>query len=476
MFKKISINTLLSSAGRVVGIIVSFITVRLIAENLGVEGFGNYSTIFAYLLAIQAFADFGLNTLLTRELSQHHKNQHNRIFSEFFTTRLILVVLTLIIGCLAIFLFPYEENIKIGVLIGSFTIVSMSLSQIFLGVFQYNLTVYKFAIAELLGRALHLILIIILVAVDANFYWYVFVFGLALLAVFFSSFLFIRREISIRIKINTPRIKNILKNSFPIAVSIILTILYFRSDTIMLSIMDGAKATGYYNAAYKVLESFIFFPAMLIGIFLPIMSRKAKEGVSELSGILSFLLNVLVLFSIPTVVGGILLSSSIISIIGGSEFLPATRALQILFIAIGIISISTVFSNAVIVLNIQRKAVFIYGIGFVFNIIANLILIPMYSYNGAAYATLLTEFMILASLMYIIYKNARFKPSMRITLSSVFASSIMGYAIFKNIGSLEEPVSIVSTILLTIVGSVIYVSLLSFLAPYIHQQYNKIKI
>lgn len=115
MFKKIGINTLLSSTGRVIGIIVSFITIRLIAENLGVEGFGNYSTIFAYLLAIQAFADFGLNTLLTRELSQHNKNQHNRIFSEFFTTRLILVIATIIIGCLAIFLFPYGDNIKIGV-------------------------------------------------------------------------------------------------------------------------------------------------------------------------------------------------------------------------------------------------------------------------------------------------------------------------------------------------------------------------
>ena len=227
MFKKISINTISSSLGRIIGIIVSFITIRLIAGTLGVEGFGNYSTIFAYLLAIQAFADFGLNTLLTRELSQHNKNQHNRIFSEFFTTRLILVVITIIIGCLAIFLFPYEENIKIGVLIGAFAIVSMSLSQIFLGVFQFNLTVYKFAIAELLGRIVHLLLIVALVVLNAEFYWYILVFGIALLTVFLSSLLFIRKEIKIRIKIDIPRIKNILKNSFPIAISIILNYFIF---------------------------------------------------------------------------------------------------------------------------------------------------------------------------------------------------------------------------------------------------------
>lgn len=321
-----------------------------------------------------------------------------------------------------------------------------------------------------------MILVITLVAIDADFYWYIFVFGLAILAVFLSSFLFIRKEISIRIKINIPRIKNILKNSFPIAVSIILTILYFRSDTIMLSIMDGAKATGYYNAAYKVLESFIFFPAMLVGLFLPTMSRKAKEGFSELGKILSFLLNVLILLSIPVVVGGVLLSSSIINIIGGAEFLPATRALQILFLAIGIISISTIFGNAIIVLNIQKKAMIIYGAGFIFNIIANLLLIPRYSYNGAAYATLLTEFIIALLLMYIVYKNAKFKPSARIIALSITAASIMGYSIFKNIGSFDEPISILSTILLTIVGSTIYMSLLSFLLPYMHKQYAKIKL
>ena len=244
----------------------------------------------------------------------------------------------------------------------------------------------------------------------------------------------------------------------------------------MLSIMDGARSTGYYNVAYKVLESFIFFPAMLVGLFLPIMSRKAKEGILELRKIISFLINIIILFSIPTVVGGILLSSSIINIIGGIEFLPATTTLQILFVAIGIISISTIFSSAVIVLNIQKKAVKIYGIGFIFNIIANLILIPKYSYNGAAYATLVTEIIIAIALIYIIYKNTKFTPSIKIISLSVFASLVMGYFVFTSLDPIKTPVSILSTIIITILGSIIYLSIVSFLLPYIYTQYNKIKI
>ena len=476
MFRRISINTIASFTGRILGIVVSLVTIGLITRSLGAENFGNYSTIFAYLLSIQSFADFGLNTLLTRELAQHNKNQHNRIFAEFFTTRLILIVVMILIGCTAIFLFPYEETVKMGVVIGSFAILSMSLSQIFLGVFQTNLTVYKFSIAELIGRLSHLVLVITLIVMGLGFYWYIAVFGIAVFIVFIISLFFTRKEIAVRIKINKPRIKSILKTSLPIATSIVLTILYFRSDTIMLSIIKGAESTGYYNAAYKVLESFIFFPAMFIGLFLPIMSKKAKEGAKEFSKVVSFLLNIVILFSIPVVVGGVLLSSSIINIIGGSEFLPATTTLQILFIAIGIISISTIFSNAVIVLNIQKQAVKIYAVGFIFNIIANLIMIPRFSYNGAAYSTLVTEFMVAIALIYIVYKSSKFKVSPTIVALSIISSIAMGYVVFSTINPIKIPISPLTTIGITFIGTIVYLSIVSTSIPKIYNQYKQIRI
>ena len=105
LFQKITLNTLASFVGRVIGSILALVSIGLITRALGREGFGEYSTVIAYLATFQILADLGLYSLLTREISQRPGEEKNLV-SLFFTLRLIAAAFFLPAIRRAIFLRP----------------------------------------------------------------------------------------------------------------------------------------------------------------------------------------------------------------------------------------------------------------------------------------------------------------------------------------------------------------------------------
>ncbi|NWG32634.1 MAG: oligosaccharide flippase family protein, partial [Rhodocyclaceae bacterium] len=51
------------------GFPLNFVLTLLLARYLGVEGFGNYSFVMAFVLVFQLIADAGLSNILIREIA-----------------------------------------------------------------------------------------------------------------------------------------------------------------------------------------------------------------------------------------------------------------------------------------------------------------------------------------------------------------------------------------------------------------------
>ncbi len=74
-----------------------------------------------------------------------------------------------------------------------------------------------------------------------------------------------RRWVHLTVTIDFPFWRSFLKESAPIGITAIVTFLYFKCDTILLSFLQNQHDVGIYGAAYKIIETIIFFPAMIIG-------------------------------------------------------------------------------------------------------------------------------------------------------------------------------------------------------------------
>lgn len=460
--KKVAINTFASYAGRVAGSAFALISVGFITRALGREGFGEYSTIVAYLATAQILADLGLYSLLTREISQKPE-QERELLSYFFTLRLTAAVIFLAAAVVFVWALPYSGAVRAGIAMSAVAFLFLSLAQILASVFQKYVQVYKAAIAEFAGRAIQLGVVVFFFVAHPSLLGFLIALVAGSLVIFLVNVFFAYRLVPFYLAVSLSKWRNIIKTAWPIAASIVFTLLYFRADTIMLSLMRGQEDVGVYNIAYKVLESLIFFPAVFVGLMLPIMSRYVQESRAQTSKLLGRLTDIITVFTLPMAVGGILLSSSIVNAIGGSEFLISTATLQVLFIAIAVISYGTLFGNATIALNLQKKALWIYACGFFINFISNLFVIPRYTYLGAAWTTVGTEIFVTFFLTALVWRSAPFNVSFIIIAKAALATVLMGVAVWSAARTLDAPLHILELIAVVFLSAGLYFFILRFL-------------
>jgi len=138
----------------------------------------------------------------------------------------------------------------------------------------------------------------------------------------------------------------------------------------------------------------------------------------------------LIIFIVPLIIGLLILALPIVVLIGGKEFSGSASVLQILSLAIGLIFLGNLFGRAIIALDKQKAGAWIYFGGMVFNILANLIFIPKYSYFGAAMTTVFTELLVTILMLILIWKTILYFPSFKIIFKALFAGLTMGAVIY----------------------------------------------
>jgi O-antigen/teichoic acid export membrane protein len=432
--KKLALNSIIQIFGKFVMIGVGFVSIRILTEFLGVDGFGAYITITNYLIIATVLAEFGFNALLTTEIAGKDEKKVAHIVNNLFTLRLLMAIL--VIGVLAsttVWLIPsYSREIKILVALGSIGAIGASLSQVLVGVFQTKLRTDKITIGDFLARITLMLGVLALAFLgQVNLFWVMVWYSASgiVQVIFMISATY--KYYSIRLSIDWQYWKQIFKKALPLFIIITFNLIYYRIDTIMLSIMKDQTAVGLYGASYKILEILIALPGMFMGLLLPLFTKYYIQDKTRFKHIFQQSFNILISIAVPLSVAGILLSSKILELIAGQEFLPATSTLQILFIGIGFIFLGNLMGHILIGASLQNKSMYIAIIGAVFNVGLNLYLIPRYSYLGAATATAITEGLVLFSYIYLVKKHINYFPKFQfIHLISILATILMGLAIY----------------------------------------------
>ena len=423
--KKIALNTFVSAGARVIGLALSLIFIGLLTRYLGQSGFGQYSTILAFLYIFIVISDLGLYSICVRDISRPQADEV-KIASTAFSIRMIAGFFVFLTAPLIALFFPYVFEVKVGILIGSFGFWLMSSQQVLMGIFQKNLRMDKVAIAELAGRLAQLFFIIFVINQDLGFLWVVVAFISGALVNFLLVFSFAKKYIKLKINFDLVYWKGFLKESLPLGVASILTMLYFKLDTVMLSVLKDQADVGIYGLAYRILESLLFFPAMFVGLVMPLMSKYVLTDKKKFKKITQKTLDLVLVSAIILITTTWLLSEKIILLISGPDFILSAEVLNILIIATGIIFIAVLLSNMIIVLKKQKSLMYIYGVAALFNVVANLILIPKYSYYGAALTTVITEFIVVALMVWILFKTLHYLPSFWVVFKCLIAALVSG--------------------------------------------------
>ncbi|MBW3653223.1 MAG: polysaccharide biosynthesis C-terminal domain-containing protein, partial [Actinobacteria bacterium] len=116
----------------------------------------------------------------------------------------------------------------------------------------------------------------------------------------------------------------------------------------------------------------------------------SRAGHRGLSGLLGLLL-LLGLLALPAAVGTVLLAQPLVSLLVGSGYEEAVTPLRILSVAVLFSFVNPLFTNILVAADLQRRMLWATLVAIVVNVGLNLVLIPAYTYNGAAAATVASE-------------------------------------------------------------------------------------
>ncbi len=433
--RKIAYNTIISTGARLLGVALSLVTIGIIARYLGKDGFGSYSLILAFLYTFDSLADLGLYSLMVREISQSEVDE-KKVVSNIFTIRIVALLVFLIIASLIVWVFPYSDQVKNGTMFAAISFLFLSMGQVLMGIFQKYLRTDKSAIADIVGRIAQFALVIVVMKLGFGFYGVIFSLIIGCLINFLFLFVFARHYVKFSLEFDFVYWKKLIKATIPIAASIVLTLIYFKIDSIFLSIpainnnsLNPMSDVGIYGIAYKILEGLIFFPAMFVGLIMPLLSASAFNDKERFKKIFQKTLDILFVFIVPLIIGILMLSTQIVVLIGGKDFSASAGPLNVLAIAIGFIFLGNLFGNSIIALNKQKMGAWIYFTGMIFNIVTNLIFIPRYRYLGAAWTTTITELLVTGLMLALIYKTIKYFPKLNIW-KPLIAGGIMAGFIF----------------------------------------------
>jgi len=456
--RKVAHNTIIQITGKAVSVLLGLITIAAMTRYLGKVGFGEFTTITAFLQVTIVFIDMGLALMMVQMISKLNvisktsdtkippslvgggteggvKEQpitEKKLINNFFSLRFVSSLTLLAIATLIAFLIPsYSRIIKLGIAFTTISFLFSSLTGLLTGIFQKNLHMERVAIADVTGRLLLTGFTFLAIYSGWGLFALLFAVILGNLLNFLALFYFSRKFVKIHFQIDLNVWKKILKKTWPIAISIAFNLVYFKADTIILSLFRPQAEVGIYGATYRVLEIAIMFPIMFINLILPFLTRTwAEKNYEKFTSVLQKSFDFLILTAVPMVAATLILGTPIMTAVAGQEFAEAGPIVKILIIATAIIFVGGLFAHTIVAIDKQKQMLKYYILAAIVGLTGYLILIPRYSYFGAAYMTIAAELIIAIAAFVIVTRTTKIIPNPQIIWKSILASLVMSIPLY----------------------------------------------
>ncbi len=406
---QLSRNTILQIAGKVVSTIIGLIVIGLLTRSLGTDQFGYYTTALAYVQVFGVLVDMGLYIVLVKKMAAEPERR-DAWASTAFTLRLYTALGFLILAPLTVLLTNYPGEVKAAVAIATFSIFAVTMNQVLVGIFQWSLRMDRVAIAEIIGRVVLLGGTLLAVANQASVRTVMVAVALGSLVNAAMSFWFSRTFVRIRLHLERELVKTIFREGWPVALSIAFNLVYFKADTLILSVVRPASEVGLYGSAYKVLEVLATIPAMVAGLLMPLLAAAyAGQQQDRLREILQRAVDTVGLLAIPLAIGTGFVARQVMLLVGGPEYVGAANALTLLMIATAAIFYGNLFANTVVAVNAQRRMLWGYAGVAVVSLVGYFLTIPRWGMAGAATMTVVSEVGVTLVALYFIYRATRIR-------------------------------------------------------------------
>ena len=388
-------NTVLVLTAKVIGRLIAVVSVLYMIRFLGADHYGTFSVLINLTAIVSVVLDLGFNVLFVREGARHHA-EIQRYLRNVMSLRLIMSLLALLV--LAALVLPLGLG---DLLLPGFALMVLTSYATLLrnGLYAVQQLGYE-AIAVVLESIVLLVLILygIFEKLGVGYFVWAYALQYGFSCVYFIVVLAVKRIAVPGWMFEAALLRQWFWKGLPFALTFVLTILYFRIDNPLIFVFKGEAQASWYGAAYKPIESLLFIPISFLSVVFPVLAVYHRERRAEMLDAISRFYKALLLMGWPTSLGIFMLAHPLTPLLLGSSsgLAPAEPAMRILALALGIAFVNNAFIGALNASDRQLSFTWAALWSLVVNLALNLVLIPLFGYQGASWATVATELTLLA--------------------------------------------------------------------------------
>ncbi len=386
-------NTSVQMVATAASLGLGLVTTMVLSRTLGVERFGRFNYLFAFYYFFLTLNDFGVNTIVIREISQA-RARAGEILGATLSFKAVVAVLSVLAAWVTIALVDFPPELKASLSVYALVLPLLAL-QLPSVMYHVLWKIDRLAVLGMVNRVIGFLLLMTIVWLGygptAMAAVLVVAEGVYLLLLWWDT------RALVQPIWHWPRRGwiPILRSSLPLGLTGVCVAVINRADFILLERMTDLHQVGLYAAAYKVTSLLESFPLILMTTLYPAMSQYAGADRPRLRQLYHKSLGVLAAVALPM---GLLVTFGapmIVRALFGARFVGAERGLAALVWSTVCLYPAICGGNLLISMGRERINLAINIVGAIMNITLNLFLIPRLGFVGSALATSATYLVIL---------------------------------------------------------------------------------
>jgi len=396
-------------SANLITIIFLFLEIMVAVRILDTASYGIFVLLIAITNFFVMFIDCGSKTAMPQLIASSNPDKQTKLVSSIILLRLIIIAAAFIIllpGKILLSLFISAPEILQYAIFVLMMIMATSFDELLNSILQGFHAYNRIAISTCLRSALRLVLTIFFLMV-MKLEMMGLVYSWIISACISALYQFIFTSVPIRFEINRDTLKEILKFGFPLQLSRFIWFVSGRVNIFLLGILALPSSVALFDAGEKIPKALHSLSASFITVFYPSMTRllaegkieKAEKMLDQAMRIISFVTAYLALIAV-------LFSNEIVTLLFSSKYSNSNHVFAILMIAfhpeflvqlMGYTLTSAGHPGRSLAENTVRVIVIILG---------NIILIPRIGIAGAAFATLIANYISVPLSIWLLWRSS----------------------------------------------------------------------
>lgn len=404
--RRIARNATVRAAGEVIGKGASAAFFIVMARQLGPDDFGDFVFALSLSTVFILASGFGTEELVSREVARDRERVHSYLANVVAIKALSSIVLLLAVF-LTVNLIGQSPDARLATYIVGVGVVVENLGRTWHSVFTAYERLAMISISLVVQRTLTAAVGIGLLLSGSGLITVSIVFSAgAVLGLLVATQVLRRFVVAVRWRLDRSMWLPLVKAGVPIGLATLVFTVLMRVDAVLLGALAGGEGNdqvGFYGAAFRLVEATLFISWAFSASVLPWLSRRDDRGAIARGYELG--VKVITAVLMPIGLGFVLLAPQLIALLYGGGYEDAVLPLRMLGVMTLLYGINSL--TATVLISRDRPLEFARVLAFVVveNVALNVILIPRYGADAAAFNAALSALILAVSSLVMIARR-----------------------------------------------------------------------